>query len=158
MEAKNSMEPVFAWSVPHTLKKRNQTIAKVKAKYWLKTHKFRIKVPKSMKQAIESNRENVNKLWWDAVCKDMKSVCPAFEPWEKPEGDIPPGYQEIKCHLIFDIKMGENFRRKYRFVTGGRMPDTHTTLTYASVVSRDLVHIALTIVALNGIDILSCDI
>ena len=106
MEAKNSMEPVFAWSVPHTLKKRNQTIAKVKAKYWLKTHKFRIKVPKSMKQAIEFNRENVNKLWWDAVCKDMKSICPAFEPWEKPEGDIPPGYQEIKCHLIFDIKMG----------------------------------------------------
>ena len=155
MEAKNSMEPVFAWSVPHTLKKRNQTIAKVKAKYWLKTHKFRIKVPKSMKQAIEFNRENVNKLWWDAVCKDMKSVCPAFEPWEKPEGDIPPGYQEIKCHLIFDIKMGENFLQKDRFFVGGQMTETPTTMTYTSVVLRYLVRIMLNIEALNGFNIFS---
>ena len=79
----------------------------------------------------------------------MKNFRPSFDTWEKPEGDIPPGYQEIKCHLIFDIKMGENFRRKARFVAGGHMTDTPTTLAYASVVSRDSVCIALTIVALK---------
>ena len=38
------------------------------------------------------------------------------------------------------------------------MTETPTKLTYAYVVSRDLVRVALTIVALNGIEILSCDI
>ena len=111
-----------------------------------------------MKQSIDFDHENGNTLWWDAVCQDMKNVHPEFEPWGKPEGDIPPGYQDIKCHLIFDIKMGENFRQKARFVAGGNMPETPTTLTYASVVSRDSVCIELTITALNGLDILSCDI
>ena len=85
------------------------------------------------------------------MCQDMKNVRPEFYPWEKPEGDIPPGYQEIKCHLIFDIKMGDKFRRKACFAVGVHMTDTPTTPTHASVVSRDLVCIALTIVALNGI-------
>ena len=81
---------------------------------------------------------------------------PSFEHLEKPEGNISPGYQEIYCHLIFDINMGENFLRKGRFVAGGHMEYTPTTLTYASVFSRDLVHIVLTIADLNGIDILLC--
>ena len=37
------------------------------------------------------------------------------------------------------------------------MMDTPTTLTYISVVLRGVVHIALTIAALNGLDIFSCD-
>jgi hypothetical protein len=60
--------------------------------------------------------------------------------------------------LIFDIKMGENFRRKARFVAGGHTTDAPSTLTYASVVSRDSVRIALTIAALNGLNIMACDI
>ena len=87
-----SMWPTFAWWVPHTLKKSNHIIAKVKFKYWLKTRKFGIKVPNNMKQEIEFDCDNGNTLWWVAVCQDMKSVCPAFDPLENPEGDIPPGY------------------------------------------------------------------
>ena len=83
---------------------------------------------------------------------------PAFDTWEKPEGNILPGYQDIKFDLIFDINMGDKFRQKYRFVAGGHKTEPPTTLNYASVVSRDVVHIALTIVDLNLLDILSCDI
>jgi hypothetical protein len=61
--------------------------------------------------------------------------------------------------LIFDIKMGENFRRKARFVAGGHTTEVPSELTYASVVSRDSVRIALTVAALNGLRImLPCDI
>ena len=88
----------------------------------------------------------------------MKNVRHTFYPLEKPEGSIPPGYQEIKGHLIFDVKMGENFRQKSRSVAGVHMTETHATLTYASVVSRYSVHIALTIAALNGLGIFLCDI
>ena len=92
------------------------------------------------------------------MCQDIKYVRPTFDPWEKPEGDIPPGYQDIKCHLIFKIKMGEKFLQKYSFVAGGHMMETPDTLTYASVVSRDSVRISWAIAALGGIEILSCDI
>ena len=93
MSAKISMETNFAWWVRHTLKKRNGVIEKVKPKYWLKTHKFKINVPYNTKQAIELDRENCNTLWWDAVCQEMNNGCTAFDTWEKPEGYIPPGYQ-----------------------------------------------------------------
>ena len=54
--------------------------------------------------------------------------------------------------------MCKNFRRKARLVAGGHKTSTPTSLTYSSVVSRDSVRIALTLAALNGLDILSCDI
>ena len=84
---------------------------------------------------------------------------PAFENWEGSKEDLPPGYQEIKCHIIFDIKMGENFHRKARFVAGGHTTEVSDSLiTYSSVVSRDSVHIALTIADLNDLKVMACDI
>ena len=44
-------EPAFAWWVPHVLKKRNRIIAKVKSKYWTRTHKFGIRIPKDVEEA-----------------------------------------------------------------------------------------------------------
>ena len=43
-------------------------------------------------------------------------------------------------------------------VAGGGKTITPTSLTYASVVSRDSVHIFLTIVAFNDLTFLACDI
>ena len=64
----------------------------------------------------------------------------------------------MNCHMIFDIKMGEGFRRKDRMVAGGHMKEAPELLTYSYVVSRDSVRIALTIAALNGLKMLACDI
>ena len=103
--------------------------------------------------------KNGNTFWWDAILKEMKNVCPAFEVWEKDIDKMLPAYQEIKCHLIFDVKMGESFRRKARFVAGGHtteVPDS--IITYASVVSRDSVRLALTIAALSDLKVMVCDI
>ena len=88
----------------------------------------------------------------------MRNVRIAFEEFAGTEQDIPPGYQYVDCHMIFDIKMGENFRRKARMVAGGHQTVTPAALTYASVVSRDSVRICLTIAALNGLKVLACDI
>ena len=61
--------------------------------------------------------------------------------------------------MIFDVKMGENFRRKARFVAGGHKTKTPAAMTYSLVVvSRDSVCIALMIAALNDLDIMACDI
>ena len=67
---------------------------------------------------------------------EMVNIRPALEIWEKFE-DLLVGYQKIRCHLIFDIKLGENFRRKSRYMTGGHTTETPASLTYSSVVSRD---------------------
>ena len=156
--ARIAEEPAFAWWVPYTLKKRIRIIAKLKSKYWVRTHKFGIKIPKTVAEAKAFDLENGDNLWWEAIFKEMRNVRPAFEAWEKTEGKIPIGYQQAKCHLILDVKMGENFRQKARFVAGGHTTKVPRALTYASVVSRDSVRVSLTIAALDGLQVMACDI
>ena len=45
------------------------------------------------------------------------------------------GFQEIGCHMVFDIKM--DFTRKAHFIAGGHTTEAPTSMTYSSVVSRD---------------------
>ena len=72
------------------------------------------------------------------------------------EAEDMKGFQEIKCHIIFDVKM--DFTRKARFVAGGHTTETPVALTYSSVVSRDSVRLAFLIAALNDLEVSSCDI
>ena len=60
--------------------------------------------------------------------------------------------------MIFDVKLGENFRRKARLVGGGPTKTATSLITYSLFVSRDSVRIDLKILALNDLDILACDI
>ena len=85
----------------------------------------------------------------------MKNVRIAFEEFEGDKEDIPPGYQFVKCHMIFDIKMGKLYIGKAGMVAGGHMTEAPALLTYSSVVSRDSVRIALTIADLNGLKVLA---
>ena len=158
IQRKISEEPAFAWWVPHVIKKQERIISKVKSKYWLRTHKFGIAVPKTVEEAMRLDQENGNTLWWDSICKEMKNVRIAFEEYDGDIKDLAPTYQHVKCHMIFDVKMGENFRRKARMVAGGHTTSQPTHLTYSSVVSRDSVRIALLIAALNDLKVLACDI
>ena len=83
---------------------------------------------------------------------------PAFEVFEGGIQQIPSGFQEKNCHMIFDVKIGENIRRKARLVAGGHTTDAPATLTYLSVVPHDSVWITLTIAALNQLEVMACDI
>jgi len=68
----------------------------------------------------------------------------------------PPGWQKLTRHMIFDVKM--DFTQKARWVLDGhKIPDV-SGLTYAGVVSRETVRIALTYAALNGLEVCTCDI
>jgi hypothetical protein len=73
------------------------------------------------------------------------------------EESAPPTYQEISGHMIFDVKM-EDFRRNARFVAGGHTSDTPHAMTYAIVVSRESVIIAINLAALNDLDFKMADI
>ena len=106
------------------LAKRNRIIGNLKSKYWVQAHNFSVKIPKSVQESNEFDEENGNKLWWDGICKKMKNIRPAFEVWEKDISELPPGYQNITCNMIFDVKMGKIIRRKARFIA-----DRHKTKT-----------------------------
>ena len=127
--------PVFAWWVPFVMKKRNHIISKVKSKYWIRSHKFGIEIPKTVKHALELDSRNSNTLWWDAIMQEMNNVRIAFEKFNGEKKDLPVGFQQIQCHMIFDVKLGENFRRKARYVAGGHMTEPPASITYSSVVS-----------------------
>ena len=81
----------------------------------------------------------------------MKNVRVAFETWE--EGSLDDarrgqnlvGYQEICCHMIFDIKMNKQFTRKACYVSGSQTTDPPSFIAYSSVVSRESVRIAFTL-------------
>jgi hypothetical protein len=145
-------EPAFNWWVPHILKKRDRIISLVKKRspqFLKRTHKFGIEVPKTVKETLELDTKNGNTLWADTIAKEMKDVRVAFEIL--PDGQSAPiGYQKIPCHMIFNVKM-EDFRRKARLVAGGHRTEGPTTITYDSVVSRETVHIALLMAALNDL-------
>lgn len=87
----------------------------------------------------------------------MKNVRPAFEVFEGREDQL-VGYQQIKHHVIWDVKLGENYWRKARLVAGGHTTEAPASITYLFVVSRDSVRLAFLVAALNGLDMLACDI
>jgi hypothetical protein len=66
------------------------------------------------------------------------------------------GFQEIGCHIVFDIKM--DFTRKARFCDEGHTTDTPAAMMNSSVLSRDSVQIGFMLAVLNGLDVMACDL
>ena len=98
-------------------------IAKINARYHKRTHKFGIRLPKTVQEALQIDKETNTTLWRDALALELKNVRVAFDVKEAGE-DLPPGYQHIKCHMVFDIKMG-TLRRKARLRLPKRLMCVH---------------------------------
>jgi hypothetical protein len=70
---KTANEPAFNWWVHRVLRKRNCIVAKVK-RYWRTTHKFGIRVPKTVEEALPINKETGTDFWQKALGKEMTKV------------------------------------------------------------------------------------
>ena len=145
------------------LRKRNRIVAKVK-RYWRVTHKFGIRLPKTVAEALAIDDETGTEFWRKALGKEMTKVKVV---WTAVDGVSPEqactgkessmiGYQEIRCHVIFDVKM--DFTRKARFVAGGHTTDIPSSITYSCAVLRDSVRLAFLISGLNDLDVLAGDV
>ena len=106
---------------------------------------------------MEIDRENGNTLWMDAIKLEMANVRIAFEEYNGDPNSL-FGYTQITGHLVFDVKFGENFRRKARYCADGHKTGAPASVTYSTVVSRDSVRILLTIAALNDLEVLGADV
>ena len=92
------------------------------------------------------DRANGHKFWQDAVKKEMTNVKIAFKFLDDGT-QVPIGFKEITCHLIFDVKF--DLTRKARYVGGGHLTPVTPSMSYSSVVSRDSVRILFLIAALT---------
>jgi hypothetical protein len=112
------------------LRKRDRCVCKIKTRYWKRTQKYGVELPKSVKQAvaIDSRTE------------------PTFT--FRDDDKVPVGYKKIACHMVFDVKI--DLTRKARLVAGGNQTDVPKESVNSSVVPRDFVRIALTIASLNN--------
>ena len=123
-------EPAFKWWVPYVPRKWKHIISKVKAKYWQTTHKYGVKLPKNVKEALHLNDINGNTFWCGALNKEPGKTKVAYEhvpgcaqeEVRENKVDALRGFQEITCHVIFDVKM--DFTRKACFVANGSRPQT----------------------------------
>ncbi len=108
-------------------------------------------MPKTVKDALDIDRRNGNTFWADAIAKETKDARVAFKLLLDGQS-APIGHQKKSCHMIVDIKM-EDFCRKARLVAGEHRTEAPATITYASIVSRETVHIALLMAALNDLEV-----
>ena len=72
-------EPAFKWWVNNFLCKRYQSISKVKAKYWRKTYKFGIQVPKTVDKACKIDRKKGTTFCKKRIEKEMDNVRVSFD-------------------------------------------------------------------------------
>ena len=156
-------EPAFNWWVKDTLLYHQRIIKKIKKKYWRTTSKFGIRLPKTVKEALEIDRETRTTFWRDAIEKELRKVKVAWERRDDlsvedvRKGTALIGHKEIQVKMVFDVKM--DFTRKARLVAGGHLTDhVPSSLTYSSVVTRDSVRLAFLIAELNQLEVLAGDI
>ncbi len=148
-------EVAFAYWVPYTLRKRDVIISAIKSRLKRTSHKYGIEVPTSVKHAMELDDTNGNHLWRDALSKEMHNVGIAFSVLDAGQ-DAPVGWSKESGHIIYDVKM--DFTRKARWVLDGHKTANPIGSTYAGVVSRESVRIALTYAALNELEVTAADI
>ena len=97
------IEPAFKWWVSHTLRRRERIIKAIVARVAKRTHKYGVRVPRSVKEALQIDEENGDSFWKDAIKLEMKNVDVAFKYLEE-GAKQPVGYKKIPVRLIFDVK------------------------------------------------------
>ena len=56
-------EPVFSWWDTYVLKDHKAILQKVEYRYFQRTHKYGIFIPKTVQEAINEDRKNRETLW-----------------------------------------------------------------------------------------------
>ena len=83
-----------------------------------------ISIPAIYDEAVEIDKSNGNIYWQDVTKKEMNNAKVAFK-FLYDRRKLPTGFENITCHLIFDVKFDPTI--KSRYVGGGhitQVPDS----------------------------------
>ena len=119
------------------------------------THKFGVEIPKSKVHSENLDKGNKNSLWSGVLSKEMFNVVLVFEIVEDSQSTS-VGWSKATGYLIWNVEIDGT--RRARWVLDGHMTQDSEHSTYAGVVSREIVRIALTYTTLNDIDVNAADI
>ena len=125
------------------------------SKYWKQTHKYGIRLPHSVEEALKIDEETGTDFWRKAIEKETRNVMLAFE--FRDDDIMPVGHEKIRCHMIFDVKIGD-LTQKARFCANGNETDAPKESTFSTVVTWDSVRSFFLLAALNDLEVLSADI
>ena len=64
-----SDKPAFSWWVKKTLRCQDMIISKIKYMYWHRSHKFEIRVTKTLKEAYGIDRQSRTEFWTKVISK-----------------------------------------------------------------------------------------
>jgi hypothetical protein len=78
-------EPAFKWWVKTTLRTRDRLIGKVKSRYWRTTHKFGIRIPKTVEEAYEIDRQTGTDFWRRAIEKELSKLKVSSRNYRSPQ-------------------------------------------------------------------------
>ena len=85
--------------MPYTIKTRNVIHDAIKSRLKVATHKYGVEIPTSIGHSILLDAINGNRIWQDALDKEMHNVSVDFEilPTVAP---VPVGWKKSSGHLI----------------------------------------------------------
>ena len=119
------------------------------------TQKYGVKIPTNVRHAHKIDSNNNKILWRDVINLEMYNNSAAFEMMEVAI-HAPPGWHKVTSYLVYDVKI--NVTCKARWVLDGHKAPDPVESTYAGVVSREIVIIAFTYIALNDLDVFAADV
>jgi hypothetical protein len=121
-------------------------------------YKFRIQVPRGIRNAISLDKKNKNNLWQQETDTELKQLTDyeTFIVLDSGGGDIPREYQKIPYHIVFDVKY--DLRHKARLVTDGNWKVNDKEDIYPGVVRMDTIRIGFFLGELYGLSCCACDI
>ena len=84
---------------------------------------FGVEIPCNYEHAMELDRSNGNKLWADAISKEVGGIhdYSVFRDVGTDQAAVPDGYKRLRCHFVFACKY--DLRRKARLVAGGHLTE-----------------------------------
>ncbi len=132
----------------------------MKSRYWKTSYKYGVRLSHSVQEALEIDKQARTDFWWKAIQKEVSEVMIAckFDESLTPEQlqadeTAYAGFQEIKCHIIFDVKV--DLIPKANFMAGGHLTEAPPSIRYSSIVSQDSVQLEFLIAALNDLEIIA---
>jgi len=120
-------------------------------------YKFGVRVPKSVKEALDLDKANGNTLWAEAIQKEVSQLR-EFQTFKvlMPGAEAPDEHTFVPLHWCFDVKF--DGRRKGRLVAGGNWTEPLDADAYSGVVSIDTIRLAFLLAEVNGLSSIATDI
>jgi hypothetical protein len=101
---------------------------------------------------MELDRANNNTKWKDAEDIERNQLI-EYKTFVDlgPDGEAPPGYKKIQCHIIYDAK--HDGRHKARIVAGGHLTEPNTESVYSGVVLLRGIRLIVFLAELCGLEL-----